>query len=210
MWSGRAWRMCSSPPATATAATYVAAWMRSGTVRWSTGCSEPGSTPRTTSVAVPMPEMSAPIATNISQRSTTSGSLAALSIVVTPSANTAAVTMFSVAPTLGNPKRDLGAVQAVGGRLQLAVAELELGTHRLQPGDVHVDRPGAEVVAAGHRQAHPTAAREQRAEHVDRGPDALDQLVRGDGREVAGVGHPQPAGLGDLGADADGRPAARP
>ena len=77
--------------------------MRSGTVRWSTGRSEPGSTPRTTRVAVPMPEMSAPIATNISQRSTTSGSRAALSIVVTPSANTAAVTMFSVAPTLGKP-----------------------------------------------------------------------------------------------------------
>ena len=34
--------------------------------------------------------------------STTSGSLAALSIVVVPSAKTAAVTMFSVAPTLGN------------------------------------------------------------------------------------------------------------
>ena len=47
--------------------------------------------------------MSAPIATSISQRSTTSGSRAALSIVVTPSAKTAAVTMFSVAPTLGNP-----------------------------------------------------------------------------------------------------------
>ena len=46
--------------------------------------------------------MSAPIATNISHRSTTSGSRAALSIVVTPSASTAAVTMFSVAPTLGN------------------------------------------------------------------------------------------------------------
>ena len=55
MCSGRASRMRSSPPATATAATYVAAWMRSGTVRWSAGRSEPGSTPRTTSVDVPMP-----------------------------------------------------------------------------------------------------------------------------------------------------------
>ena len=45
--------------------------------------------------------MSAPIATSIWHRSTTSGSRAALSMVVTPSAHTAAVTMFSVAPTLG-------------------------------------------------------------------------------------------------------------
>ena len=124
------------------------------------------------------PVMSAPIATSIWHRSTTSGSRAALSIVVTPSANTAAVTMFSVAPTLGNGERDVGAVQPVGGRLDLAVAELERRAHRLQPGDVHVDRPGAEVVAAGHRQAHPAAAGEQRAEHVDRRPDALDELVR--------------------------------
>ena len=102
MCSARASRIVSSPPATATAATYVAAWMRSGTVRWSAGRSAPRSTPRTTIVDVPMPEMSAPIATSIWQRSTTSGSRAALSIVVTPSAKTAAVTMFSVAPTLGN------------------------------------------------------------------------------------------------------------
>ena len=33
----------------------------------------------------------------------------------------------------------------------------------------------------------------------------LHQLVRRDRREVAVVGHPQPAGLGDLGADADRR-----
>ena len=46
MCSARASRIVSSPPATATAARYVAAWMRSGTVRWSAGRSEPRSTPR--------------------------------------------------------------------------------------------------------------------------------------------------------------------
>ena len=60
--------------------------------------------------------------------------------------------MFSVAPTLGKSKRDVGAVQPVGEGLDVAVAELERRAHRLEAGDVHVDRAGAEVVAAGQRQ----------------------------------------------------------
>ena len=102
MCSARASATSSSPPVTATAARYVAAWIRSGTVRWPVGWSVPRSTPLITSREVPMPSTSAPILTSMSQRSTTSGSRAALSIVVVPEANTAAVTMFSVAPTLGN------------------------------------------------------------------------------------------------------------
>ena len=101
--------------------------------------------------------------------------------------------MFSVAPTLGKANVIVGAVQPVGRRLELAVAELERRPHRLQPGDVHVDRAGAEVVAAGHRQPHPAAAREQRAEHVDRRPDPLDQLVRGDRRRGRRCWQAQPA-----------------
>ena len=50
---------------------------------------------------VPKPSIFAPIEIKNSPRSTMSGSRAALSIVVTPFANTAAVIMFSVAPTLG-------------------------------------------------------------------------------------------------------------
>ncbi len=76
--------------------------MRSDTVRWATGRRAPRSTPSITMRDEPMPVMSAPIATSISQRSTTSGSRAALSSTVVPAASTAAVTMFSVAPTLGN------------------------------------------------------------------------------------------------------------
>ena len=48
---------------------------------------------------------------------------------------------------------------------------------------MHVDRPGAEVVAARQRHPHPAAAGEQRPEHDDRGPDALDQLVGRHGRD---------------------------
>ena len=48
---------------------------------------------------VPSPVMSAPIFLSIFTRSTTSGSLAAFSIKVVPSAKTAANKVFSVAPT---------------------------------------------------------------------------------------------------------------
>ena len=108
-------------------------------------------------VDVPTPEMSAPIATNISHRSTTS-SRTTLSIVVTPSASTAAVTMFSVAPTLGNGNVMSRAAQAVGRRLDLAVAELERPRPSPEPGRRACRSAGAEVVPAGHRQADPAVA----------------------------------------------------
>ncbi|SKV43086.1 Uncharacterised protein [Mycobacteroides abscessus subsp. abscessus] len=53
---------------------------------------------------VPAPSISAPICTSMVHRSTTSGSRAALWMVVTPSASTAAIKMFSVAPTEGNSR----------------------------------------------------------------------------------------------------------
>ena len=48
-----------------------------------------------------MPSICAPIETSMRHRSTISGSRAALSMTVVPLASTAAVRMFSVAPTLG-------------------------------------------------------------------------------------------------------------
>ena len=65
-------------------------------------------------VCEPSPEIFAPIAIKNSPRSTTSGSRAALSIVVTPLAKTAAVIMFSVAPTLGNSKVIAAPTKPVG------------------------------------------------------------------------------------------------
>ena len=55
-------------------------------------------------VWLPKPDIFAPIEIKNSPRSTTSGSLAALSITVMPVAKVAAVIMFSVAPTLGNSR----------------------------------------------------------------------------------------------------------
>jgi hypothetical protein len=42
--------------------------------------------------------------------------------------------------------------------------------------EVEVDWAGPDRIAAGHRQAHATAPREQRPEDVDRRPDPLDVL----------------------------------
>ena len=85
----------------------------------------------------------------------------------------------------GELERDVGAAQTVGGRLDVAVLQLERRTHRLEALEVHVDRPAAEIVAAGQRQRDLAAATEQRAEHVDRSADPLDQFVRRDRGDVA-------------------------
>ena len=65
-----------------------------------------------------MPSIWAPIATSILHRSTISGSRAALSMTVVPLASTAAVRMFSVAPTLGKSS------QIVAPRRPLASATM--------------------------------------------------------------------------------------
>ena len=89
----------TSPPVTAAAIRKVPASIRSAMTVCSAGCSP--STPRTTRQGVPAPSMSAPMLTRNLPRSTISGSRAAFSMTVVPSAQTAAITRFSVAPTLG-------------------------------------------------------------------------------------------------------------
>ena len=124
-------------------------------------------------------------------RSTISGSRAALSSTVVPLATTAAMRMFSVAPTLGNSRVMSAPSSTSARRLEVAVAQLERRPHRLEAGEVHVDRAGAEVVAAGQRELGVPEPAEQRAEHVDRRPDLLGQLVGRLGRDRAVVAQPQ-------------------
>ena len=76
--------------------------MRSGITECSTALRP--RTPSITIVDVPAPSTFPPIRLRNEARSAISGSLAAFSIVVSPSARTAAIIMFSVAPTLGNSK----------------------------------------------------------------------------------------------------------
>ena len=84
----------------AAANAHVPVTIRSGIAVCSAGFSE--LTPRIVMVGVPSPSISAPIAIRKFPISTMSGSRAALSRIVLPDASTAAVMMFSVAPTLGN------------------------------------------------------------------------------------------------------------
>ncbi len=95
-------RTVTGPPMSAPPAKNVPASMRSPTVVCSQGCSDESGTPSTSMVEVPAPSTRAPMATSMFARSTISGSRAAFSTSVVPSAATAAMSRFSVAPTLGN------------------------------------------------------------------------------------------------------------
>ena len=94
-------------------------------------------------------------------------------------------------PDTGELEGDIGAAQPISRCLDVAVLQFERGTHRFETFDVHVDRTAAEVVTAGQRQRDAAAATQQRTEHVDRRPDPLHELVRGDRGDVTTVDHGQ-------------------
>src|SRR4028118_1588369 len=71
------------------------------------------------SVEEPAPWMRAPIAVSIEQMSTISGSRAELSMTVVPSASTAAISRFSVAPTDGEASQ----IEVPGSRGARGVAD---------------------------------------------------------------------------------------
>ena len=100
-------------------------------------------------------------------------------------------------------EHDARAVQRVAARVHEAVHDLDLGAHRLEPAQVHVDLAAADVVAAGQRDARLAAAREQRPEHVERRAHAADELVRRLGLQRARRVDAHDVGLGllDVGAD---------
>ena len=75
---------------------------------------------------------------------------------------------------------DARPLQAAGLGMHIPLLDLDLGPHRLQPLDVLIDRPGANGATAGQRHPRFATARNQRAEHQDRGAHGLDHLVGGD------------------------------
>ena len=95
---GAAFCRRTCPPVMATAQRKVPASMRSGTTLWVQPCSF--STPSIVIEGVPMPLIFAPIFTRHSAKSTTSGSTAQFSNTVVPSASVAAISRFSVPPTV--------------------------------------------------------------------------------------------------------------
>ena len=138
-------------------------------------------------VEVPSPSISAPIARRQRARSAISGSRAAFSSTVVPRASVAAMSAFSVAPTETSGKGEAAAAEPARGRagMDVALAQVERGAHRLQRAQVEVHGTRADGAAARQRDHRLALAREERAEHEDRGAHAADDLVvglaRGDG-----------------------------
>ena len=83
-------------------------------------------------------------------------------------------------------EHDAGPDEPVAVSLDVAVLGAELSPELAERAQVEVDRALAEVVATRQRQPRPALAGEQRAEHDDRGPHPLDQLVGRHGHELGG------------------------
>ena len=88
----------TSPRVMAAATSSVPASMRSGTTLWTAPVSS--GTPSISMRSVPTPCRRAPIAVSSAPRSLTSGSRAAFSMIVVPSASAAAIMRFSVPVTV--------------------------------------------------------------------------------------------------------------
>jgi hypothetical protein len=72
------------------------------------------------------------------------------------------------------------------GPLDEAVTGDEVRPHVREPVYVEVDRPRTEVVTSGHRQPGVATARQQWAEHHDRRPHLVDELIGRFGRKPVG------------------------
>ena len=114
-------------------------------------------------------------------RSTTSGSRAAFSMMVSPSASVAAIMRFSVPGDRDGFEVQPRALEASGARADVAAFDVDLRAHGLQARDVDVHRACADGAAAGQRHVGLAEARQQRPEHQDGRAHGLHQLV---GRET--------------------------
>ncbi len=170
----------TEPRVMAAAYAQVPPTTRSPTVRWVVGCS--ASTPSMVMVAVPTPSIRAPIWASNCARSMISGSRAALSMIVVPSASTAAIRMFSVAPTLGKSSPIEAPCSLLARPTTLPCSMFIVAPIARRPD--WCMSSGREPMAspAGQRHLGPAAATHQRAQHADRRPQPAD------GREVGVVG----------------------
>jgi hypothetical protein len=116
-------------------------------------------------------------------RSLTSGSRAAFSRIVVPSASAAAIMRFSVPVTVTRSVAMRAALQPAGPRHHVAVLDGDLGAQLGQALEMLVDRPHADRAAAGQRHARGAVAGDERPEHEHGGAHGRDQLV---GRQIAG------------------------
>ncbi len=78
-------------------------------------------------------------------------------------------------------EHDPRAVKAPCAGLDVAVLDVDVRSHRLQPGDVNVDRASADRTATGQRDVGRAVPRDQRPEDQDRRAHRLDEFVGGEG-----------------------------
>ena len=95
-----------------------------------------------------------------------------------PRARTAAVSTFSVAPTLGKSRR-MSAPCSPAGRLgdEEAVGDVDCRPERLEPRRVQVEPARPDRVTPGHGHVRRAAAGHQRAQDRGRGPQGAHEVV---------------------------------
>ena len=123
-------------------------------------------------------------------RSQTSGSWAALTMVVSPSARAAAIRMFSVPPTVTCGKTIWAPFRrALDRGVDVALGQFDLRPHQLQRLEVQVDRTGTDSAAAGQRHPRMAFAGQDRPQHQHRGPHLAHQIIRRGGVGDLGGAH---------------------
>ena len=183
MCSGRTLVSVTLPRVMAAAIIRVAASMRSGM----TVCSTPKSrsTPSMRRNGVASPEIRAPIALSRLPRSTTSGSQATgfdgrCSFGQGGGHHHVAGSRHGAAE--GPAQMQMASAQPGGLGDDVAPFDADLGPERPQPLEMQVDRPIADVAAAGKRDAGFAPLGQQRPQHAETGPHPADKLVIGDVR----------------------------
>ena len=142
------------PPVMAPATRKVPASMRSGSTR----CSQPPSRSHALdhdACRCRRPRCSRPSRPGSAARSTTSGSRAAFSSTVRPSASVAAIIRFSVPVTVTVSWTMRAPRSRPAVRVDVAALDRDLGAHRLETGDVQVHGSRADRAAAGQRHLAP-------------------------------------------------------
>ena len=146
-------RRLTSPPVIAAAARNVPASIRSAIIVGSARVKLAHAV-RSARRGCRRPRSRAPMATRKSRASPISGSHAAFSITVRPSAGTAAIRMFPVAPTLEIVERRSSAPRSPSrAGDDVAVLDLDLGAELLHALDVQIDRARPPGAAAGEADA---------------------------------------------------------
>src|ERR1043166_2542644 len=184
-WAARAPCIVIFPSVAAAAMANVAVSMRSGI----TSCLQPSNsfTPLIVVVGLPAPTICAPILFRKNARSTTSGSQAALSMVVTPWARTAAIMTFAVPSTVGpaRPKKHIRPNQLRRLGVNVTTFDGDLRPQIAHAFQMQINRARPNHAAARQRNFRLMLTSQERPENADRAAHLADQIVIANGLQFA-------------------------